>query len=291
MADYDAFISYSHAADGGLAPALKGALERLGKPWRRRRALRVFQDASGLGASPGLWSDIQHALDSTRYFVLLASPPAAQSQWVQQEVAYFLSRHPPERCLIAITAGDWSWDGAARDFDWSRSDALPHELHGAFSEEPLVVDLRWARDDRQLELADARFRAAAAELAAPIHGLSPDDLDSEGSARVPEGSPDPSARHRRPRQSARGGVRCRTSGVGERARRRGRNSDRRRRTRPRPRATPMRPRATRRNRTLSDSRRSASATTRSAPISPCSWPSTASSARRPKKGRSRSPAP
>ena len=35
---YDAFISYSHAADGKLAPNLQDALQRFAKPWYRRRA-------------------------------------------------------------------------------------------------------------------------------------------------------------------------------------------------------------------------------------------------------------
>jgi hypothetical protein len=41
---YDAFISYSHALDGALAPALQTGLERFAKPWYRPRALRVFRD-------------------------------------------------------------------------------------------------------------------------------------------------------------------------------------------------------------------------------------------------------
>ena len=36
---YDGFISYSHAADGRLAPALQKALQKLAKPWFRRRSL------------------------------------------------------------------------------------------------------------------------------------------------------------------------------------------------------------------------------------------------------------
>ena len=40
-AGYKAFISYSHAVDGKLAPALHGALHRFAKPWYRPRALRV----------------------------------------------------------------------------------------------------------------------------------------------------------------------------------------------------------------------------------------------------------
>ena len=37
--ELDAFISYSHSADSQLAPALRFGLERLTKPWYRRRAL------------------------------------------------------------------------------------------------------------------------------------------------------------------------------------------------------------------------------------------------------------
>jgi hypothetical protein len=38
---YDAFISYSHATDGALAPALQRGLMRLAKPWHRRQAISV----------------------------------------------------------------------------------------------------------------------------------------------------------------------------------------------------------------------------------------------------------
>ncbi len=40
MATYDAFISYSHAKDKPIAAALQSVIQKLGKPWYRRRALR-----------------------------------------------------------------------------------------------------------------------------------------------------------------------------------------------------------------------------------------------------------
>ena len=52
---YDAFISYSHAADGALAPALQRGLHRLAKPWYALRALRVYRDETNLAADPGMW--------------------------------------------------------------------------------------------------------------------------------------------------------------------------------------------------------------------------------------------
>ncbi len=178
MADYDAFISYSHAADGHLAPALKAGLEQLARPWARRRALRVFQDTSGLGTSPGLWSTIERALDSARVFILLASPRSAASPWVQQEISYFTERHPDRTVLVAITDGDWRWDASALDFDWQVSTALPIQLQKVFSEEPLITDLRWAGGDADLDLRNPRFRAAVRELAAPLHGIPPEDVDA-----------------------------------------------------------------------------------------------------------------
>jgi TIR domain len=96
---YDAFISYSHAADGSLAPALQHGLQTLAKPLYQRKALWVFRDQTNLAATPGLWSTIEEALAASRFFVLLASPAAAESPWVQQELDWWhRHRAPSYRC-------------------------------------------------------------------------------------------------------------------------------------------------------------------------------------------------
>ena len=51
---YDGFISYSHAADGRLAPALQRGLQRLAKKWNSRRALHVFRDETRPVDEPAL---------------------------------------------------------------------------------------------------------------------------------------------------------------------------------------------------------------------------------------------
>jgi hypothetical protein len=51
---YDPFLSYSHAADGALAPAIQRSLESLAKPLYQRRALRVFRDKTSLAVTPAL---------------------------------------------------------------------------------------------------------------------------------------------------------------------------------------------------------------------------------------------
>src|ERR1051326_6779259 len=97
---YKAFISYSHAADGKLAPALQTGLERFAKPWYRLRALRIFRDKTGLAVTPELWGAIQKAMAASEYFILLASPSAAQSRWVCQEIEYWLQHRSIEQLLI-----------------------------------------------------------------------------------------------------------------------------------------------------------------------------------------------
>src|SRR5262249_20857181 len=90
MALYDAFVSYSHAKDKPIAAALQSAIQKLGKPWYQRRALRVFRDDTSLSATPHLWPTIEQALGQSRFLILLASPEAAVSHWVGKEVAYWL---------------------------------------------------------------------------------------------------------------------------------------------------------------------------------------------------------
>jgi WD40 repeat protein len=175
---FDGFISYSHAADGKLAPAVQRGLHRLAKPWHRRQALRIFRDQTGLSVTPGLWSSIQSALDGSEWFVLLASPAAARSPWVNREIEYWIATKPAGRILPVVTDGEWRWDAERGDLS-ADSTAAPDALRGVFAEEPLFLDLRWVHDDRPLNLRHSRFRDAIAELAAPMHGVGKDELESE----------------------------------------------------------------------------------------------------------------
>ncbi len=174
----DAFISYSHAADGRIAPAVERGLQRLAKPWNRLRAMSVFRDQSDLALTPGLWSTISTALDGSRYFILLACPESAASVWVNREVAHWCDTKGTEHLLVVVTGGELAWDPDGGDFSVG-STAVPAALRERFAEEPLYLDLRWARDVPELSLRLSRFRAAIAQIAAPIRGLPPDELEGE----------------------------------------------------------------------------------------------------------------
>jgi WD40 repeat protein len=192
---HDAFISYSHSADGVLAPALESALERLAKPLFSLRAIDVFRDKTSLSASPALWSGILDHLSGSRWFVLLASPQSAASPWCAKEVAWWLEHRGVSTLLVVLTDGELVWDETAGDFDWERTSALSPALRGRFTEEPFYCDLRWARGARTLTLRDTRFRSAALDIAATIRGVPKDQLDGEDVRQL-----------RRTRRLARAGV-------------------------------------------------------------------------------------
>ena len=175
---YDCFISYSHRSDAVLAPALEHGLERLARPWYRLRALHVFRDQSDLSLTPSLWGTIVGALDGARYFVLLASPESAASEWVNKEVAHWCDTKGPDGLFVVVTGGELDWDDGAKDFSAS-STAVPQALRGRFASEPLYLDLRWTREVPDLTLRLSRFRAAIAVLASPMRGLPPDELEGE----------------------------------------------------------------------------------------------------------------
>ncbi len=191
---YDAFISYSHALDGAVAQALQTGLERFAKPWYRPRALRVFRDTASLSANPGLWSSIETALASSAWLVLMASPEAARSQWVNREVAWWLANKSPQRLLVVLTEGEFVWAADAGHGDGATV-ALPPALRGAFVEEPRWVDLRWLDKVDQVDQSNPRLRECVADVAAAVREVPKDDLVGEHIRQ-----------HRRTMRLARGGV-------------------------------------------------------------------------------------
>lgn len=176
---YDAFISYSHAADGRLAPALRDGLHRLAKPLFKLRGLNVFRDQTSLSASPGLWPSIVEALSTSRYFILMASPEAAASAWVTKEVDWWCRHRETSKILIVLTKGELVWDRTRNDFDWDRTTALPRRLEGTLGDEPHWIDFRWVRTETDISLGHPVFRDGVGSLAAPLHGCPKDELLGE----------------------------------------------------------------------------------------------------------------
>jgi WD40 repeat protein len=168
---YDAFISYSHAHDRQIAAVVQRQLQRFGRSWYRPRALAVFRDVTDLGASSGLTGDIERALAGSRWLIIMASPAAAASRWVQEEAAWWMRHRSADRVLIALTDGRIAWDDIAGTFDWAVTDALPREAFTGLHQQPRWVDVCWLRSSAEVDDADPRLQEATADLAAPLHGL------------------------------------------------------------------------------------------------------------------------
>src|ERR1700720_4139429 len=131
---YNAFISYSHTADGPLAAALQSALHSFARPWYKLRALHIFRDQTNLAVNPRLWSSIRDALDQSLFFILFASPEAAASPWVQKEAAYWTGKNGTSRVLLVLTNGALKWDHLANSFMSQQTNSLPASFLRSFPE-------------------------------------------------------------------------------------------------------------------------------------------------------------
>jgi hypothetical protein len=99
--------------------------------------------------------------------------------WIAREVAWWLAHRRTDHILILLTEGEVVWDQQMNDFAWPRTDALPAQLEHRFAEEPLYVDVRWARGLDQLSIRHLKFRGAVLDIVATLMGRDKDELDSE----------------------------------------------------------------------------------------------------------------
>ena len=165
---YCAFLSYSHV-DEEVAAWLHDALEKFRTPSSLagrltsngaipKRLTPIFRDRHELPASDNLAAGIQDALDSSRFLIVLCSPAAAGSRWVNAEIDMF-KRHRPEGCVLAAIV---SGEPFASDLPGRESEeCLPPALRIKYDRrgrptsrraEPLAADLREDRDGRRLGL-------------------------------------------------------------------------------------------------------------------------------------------
>jgi hypothetical protein len=182
---HDGFISYSTRADSLLADRIQDGLERLAKPWNRRRALKIFQDVDDLAASSDLAASLRSELEGSNTLVFLASPESAASPWCGDELAYWIAERPPEQLVVVLTDGELVFDkDASPPIDFERSTAAPPAF-AALSAVPLYVDMRDIREADELDhRTDPEFRARLTKVAAALHSnksgqvVEPRDIDS-----------------------------------------------------------------------------------------------------------------
>ncbi|HTI31044.1 MAG TPA: TIR domain-containing protein [Sphingomonas sp.] len=163
MTKYAAFISYSHS-DQAVARWLHQALETyrvprdlIGSPSEfgpvPKKLPPVFRDRDELPASGDLGERLRAALADSRFQIVLCSPKAAQSHWVNEEILSFKRMHGERRTLAVIASGEPYAGGDTECFP----EALRFQLDpdGSLSDrpaEPIAADLRPGKDGRRLAL-------------------------------------------------------------------------------------------------------------------------------------------
>ncbi len=182
---YRAFLSYSHS-DRKWADWLHRELERYRVPSRLResvsseqslpRNLRpVFRDRDELSSGSSLPHVIHDALVDSESLIVICSPSAVASQWVDEEIRTFqqLGRH--ERIFCVIVDGEPYSGGGQECFPEAlRSPIDPTSQPIESSEEPIAADLRGGKHDR---------RHAKLMLIAGLLGIGLDELLQRDSHR------------------------------------------------------------------------------------------------------------
>lgn len=172
---YDAFLSYTHQ-DRPVAKAVQDALHRIGRRFGQLRALRVFRDDTNLEVSQDLWGKITEAMNQARFMVVVLSPLAARSKWVNAEVEHWLTRRNGPLPMIVLAGGKLVWDQSNHCFNPLLSDAAPPVLTvpGVLPVEPFFLDV--GHDGPPWSASSAGFRDKMTALAAPMHGKPKDQL-------------------------------------------------------------------------------------------------------------------
>ena len=103
---YQAFISYAHK-DEAVAARLHRALETYKIPKNielTQKALSpIFRDTAELTAHHSLSEKIREAVQSSRFLIVLCSPAAKASHWVNEEIRLFRSLHGEGSIPVSYT--------------------------------------------------------------------------------------------------------------------------------------------------------------------------------------------
>jgi tetratricopeptide (TPR) repeat protein len=185
-----AFLSYSHD-DAEMADWLHEELEEFHVPPRLvgklaehgpvpKRLAPIFRDRQELAAAANLTEEIEDAIAGSRFLIVLCSPNAARSHWIDKEIACFKRLHGEDRILAAIVDGE---PCAEDETGASAEECFPPSLRVHFDgrgrptttkAEPIAADLREEGDGRRMGLL---------KLAAGMLGVGLDDLAQREAAR------------------------------------------------------------------------------------------------------------
>ena len=178
---YWAFISYSHA-DAKWGDWLHAALETYRVPTRLvrhakpegavpRRVFPVFRDREELASSSTLGENLTGALRQSRALVVICSPRAAASRWVNEEIKLYKSMGREDRVFCLIVDGEPNAPADSGLLEcFPKAALLRVDQAGELSSEPaepIAADAREGKDGK---------RNALLKLIAGIVGVPYDEL-------------------------------------------------------------------------------------------------------------------
>lgn len=153
---YTAFISYSHA-DQKVVNWLHRALEQYGVPealvGKETPAGKVpkkfdpfFRDRDDLSAAANLTSSIKDALKQSKFLIVVCSPNATNSKWVEKEILAFKKLRGDDNILCLIADTDRT--GKIPTFPRALWDDANLKKKGYF--EPIAADMRPSGDGKRM---------------------------------------------------------------------------------------------------------------------------------------------
>jgi WD40 repeat protein len=188
---YWAFLSYSHA-DKKWGGWLHKALETYRVPRRLvgtesrdgkvpPRLFPIFRDREELPVSADLGSNINEALQESRYLVVICSPRAAQSRWVAEEIKTFKKLRRGNRILALIVDGEPNASDGKAGFA-VEDECFPAPMRYRLAEngelsqertEPIAADARESGDGKN----NAKLKLLAGLLGVSYDNLKRRDQD------------------------------------------------------------------------------------------------------------------
>ncbi len=163
-AGYKAFITYSHS-DARAAIKLQRGLESYRVPSRlvgkqtargkiSRRIGSVFRDRDELSAGGDLNQSVNNALTNSEYLIVICSPAARQSRWVNLEISAFRESHGDDRILCYIVGGEpFAADAVSQQELECFPEALGYleaDAGKSTTHEPIAADIRPGADGSRL---------------------------------------------------------------------------------------------------------------------------------------------
>lgn len=173
--NYKAYISYSHS-DSKFASWLHRALESYRVPRKlvgkqtdagevSSRIRPVFRDRDDLSSASDLGVTVKQALADSENMIVICSPNAVASHWVNEEIRQFASLGRKDNIFCLIVDGQPGGIGTA-------STCFPAALAEIGLKEPLAADIRKWADGKHL----SKLKIVSGMLGLPLDQLRRRDL-------------------------------------------------------------------------------------------------------------------